>query len=87
MDADWDEFNIEHIARHNVCPNEAEEALLDRNRVSIESNTRNGERRWVILGKTYGGRLLVVVFTRRGEQIRVVTARNATSSEKRRYKR
>lgn len=87
MDADWDEFNIEHIARHNVYPNEAEEALLDRNRVSMESNTRNGERRWVILGKTYGERLLVVVFTRRGEQIRVVTARDATSSEKRRYKR
>jgi len=87
MDADWDEFNIKHIARHNVCPNEAEEALLDRNRVSIESNIRNGEKRWVIVGKTYGNRLLFVVFTRRVEQIRVVTARDASSSEKRRYKR
>jgi hypothetical protein len=87
MNADWDEFNIEHIADHNVSPNEAEEALLDRNRVSIQSNKRNGEKRWVIVGKTYGGRLLVVVFTRRGEQIRVVTAYDATSSERKRYKR
>jgi len=26
---DWDERNIDHIARHNITPDEAEEAFLD----------------------------------------------------------
>jgi len=30
---DWDDANVEHIARHGITPEEAEEVLLDRRRI------------------------------------------------------
>lgn len=63
------------------------EALLDTGRVGIDAYNVRGERRWALLGSTEGGRVLFVVFTRRTEKIRVVTAREAEDKEKRRYKR
>lgn len=86
-DFDWDDANIGHVARHGVEPWEAEEALLDTGRVGIDAYNVRGERRWALLGSTEGGRVLFVVFTRRTEKIRVVTAREAEDKEKRRYKR
>ena len=78
MNFDWDQANIEHIARHNLIPFEVEEALLDQ---------QKNEQRWAALGKSYNGRVLFVVFTRRNGLIRVITARDATPKEKRRYRR
>ena len=34
-DFDWDDDNVEHIARHGVAPWEAEEAALDPEGVAI----------------------------------------------------
>ncbi len=87
MNFDWDSANINHIARHSVRPEEAEEALLDRKRIGTPAYQVENERRWAILGKSNNGRILFIVFTRRNGLIRVVTARDATSKEKRRYRR
>jgi uncharacterized protein len=46
-----------------------------------------GEKRSAVVGATGGGRLLFVVFVRRGDLIRVVSARDAAQSEKRAYRR
>jgi len=46
-----------------------------------------GEKRSAVVGAARGGRLLFVVFVRRGELIRVVSARDAVASEKRAYRR
>ena len=86
-DFDWDEANIEHVARHDVEPQEAEEALLDTGRVGTDAYNARGETRWAALGSTETGRVLFVVFTRRAEKIRVVAARDAEEKEKRRYRR
>ena len=43
------------------------------------------EERWITLGKDAVGRLLVVVYTWRGENARLISARPATSREKRQY--
>jgi uncharacterized DUF497 family protein len=45
------------------------------------------ERRWALLGATEEGRRLYVVYTRRRGRIRVVSARDATPREKRRYRK
>lgn len=87
MNFDWDEGNISHIARHNVRPEEAEEALLDSRRIGTPAYKVRSEQRWAILGQTQNGRILFVVFTRRYQSIRVVTARDATDKEKKRYRR
>lgn len=83
---EWDDDNEGHIAPH-VKPQEAEDAMRDPKRAPQAAYNARGERRWALLGVTKAGRILFVVFTRRREKIRVVTAREATRSEKRRYRK
>lgn len=83
---DWDAANIGYIARHGVTPREAEEAMRDFRRLRAPAYDFEGEVRAGILGMTDGGRILVVVFTRRRGAIRVVTARPAGRREQRRYR-
>ena len=84
---DWDDDNVEHIARHGVSPEEAEEALLDPGRIVTPAPEFAGEQRWTALGASEVGRVLAVVFTRRRGLTRVVTARDAIPREKRQYRR
>jgi len=42
------------------------------------------EREWAI-GETENGSMIVVVFTMRGEQIRIISARKATKIERKKY--
>jgi uncharacterized DUF497 family protein len=42
-----------------------------------------GEKRFVLLGRSDRGRVLVVMFTERGEAIRLISARRATPRERR----
>lgn len=71
------------MARHGVEPWEAEEALEDSGRVAFPAHSGRAG----VLGMTDSGRLLVVIFERRSGAIRVVTARETTSNEKRTYRR
>ena len=81
---DWDEANADHVALHGVSVEEAEEAMLDRHRLSHPAH-QTTEPRWAIVGATEAGRVLLVVFTHRRSLIRVVTARDAIARERRRY--
>jgi uncharacterized DUF497 family protein len=84
---DWDDSNINHIAGHNVEPEEAEEALEDPDLKKDSAYNFKGERRSAIIGATEAGRILLVIYTRRGQNIRVVTVRDASDAQKRRYRR
>lgn len=86
-DFDWNEANIGHVTRHGVEPWEAEEGVLDPERVGASTRKTLVERRFAVVGATESGRVLFVVFTRRGERVRVITARDADDGEKRRYRR
>lgn len=44
-----------------------------------------GEPRYVTIGLDFLGRLLVVVWTSRDEEIRLISARRATRSESKQY--
>lgn len=44
-----------------------------------------GEAREWIIGTSYQQRVLVVVYTEKGQSIRIISARKATKSERRRY--
>lgn len=70
---EWDAANIEHIARHGVTPEEAEQVLAN-DPVLLSGASRGTEFRTVRLGKTNAGRYLTVVYTIKGGKIRVVTA-------------
>ncbi len=80
---DWDDDNVLHIERHQFAPDEVEEVFAGECKVR---RTRQGL--YVGLGETLDGRLAFVVFRRlpRG-LVRVVTARDMDSSERRLFRR
>ena len=80
----WDRANQEHVRRHRVQPHEAEEALNDPQALPVDG-TDLDEARDAIIGLTSGGWLLVVVFTFREDQFRVITARVPSAREARLY--
>ena len=83
---DWDSGNIDHIARHAITPEEAEEVVQDPRRVDRDAYDFEGKHREAIIGLTGQRRLLVVFYTIREGRVRVVTARPARPSELRRYR-
>lgn len=87
VEFEWDDANEDHIAVHGVTPEEAEEALADSRRAPAQAYSVPGEQRRAVLGRTIDQRLLFVVYVRRARALRVVTARDATESERRQYRR
>lgn len=71
---DWDNANRDHLARHNVSPGEAEQAILDAHAMLLEIESATGEDRIKAVGMTAAGRVLAAVFTLRAEAIRPITA-------------
>ena len=70
---DWDASNRDHIARHQVASEEAEQ-VIENGPLDIDAETVEGEERITSIGRTNQGRFLVVVTTLLGTRIRVVTA-------------
>ena len=70
---EWDAANTVHIARHRITPEETEQVVSGA-AVPLESEERGGEERHTELGETAEGRLLIVVWTWRGQRIRIITA-------------
>ena len=81
---DWDDENRVHIAAHSVSCAEAEQ-VIDNEPFDLEFQPVNGEERFVQLGETNAGRILVVVSTWRKTLIRVITAFDAPKALKRVY--
>ena len=76
IEFDWDEANVGHLARHGVSPEEAEQAVLN-NPLDLGMDVIENEERYLSLGATRRGRIVVVVTTWREERVRVVTAFDA----------
>jgi uncharacterized DUF497 family protein len=58
--------------------------LFDGRPIMTELTPRNEEERWLSVGKIEG-LLIAIVWTWRGERIRIITMRRARDGEKRRY--
>jgi uncharacterized protein len=82
---DWDDANTEHIARHKITPDEAEQVISGDDALVVRIETKKGEVRSVCMGRTATGRYLAVVHTVRGARIRVVTAFPMNRSQRRLY--
>ena len=54
-------------------------------RIADDPRHSEGEERFVLLGQSDRHRLLVVMFTERGEVIHLISARRATRREQREY--
>jgi len=79
----WDAWNLNHIARHGVRPEEVEEGFFGE---PVLRKGRGGTR--IALGRTDAGRLLTVIYVDRpGGAVYVVTARDMDHKERRLYRR
>jgi len=81
---EWDNNNIEHIAKHNISPDEVEDVAFD-----DEPWIRKGrnETRYM-LGYTVAGRYLFSVYILKGRGIaRVITAMDMDEKTRKLYKR
>ena len=86
MRFDWDPANIDHIARHKIEPEEAQEAVQDPAGLPFAAHRGpQGQPRFGVVGATEAGWVLVVILEERQERLRVVTARPATEAERARY--
>jgi uncharacterized DUF497 family protein len=73
---DWDQANIEHIRGHAVTLGEVLQVFANE-ASDLRYEVVNSEERWTSIGHTDALRILVVVWTMRGESVRTVTAFDA----------
>ncbi|MBI2822565.1 MAG: BrnT family toxin [Acidobacteria bacterium] len=86
MSYEWDARKAEAILRkHGVDFADAVTALEDQLAVTIRDLHPEEENRFITVGMDGLGRLLVVVYTWRGDAIRVISARKATRRERQQY--
>jgi uncharacterized DUF497 family protein len=83
----WDRGNErKNLDKHGVSMSEIEEAFFDPRKKLLADKFHSGaEDRFLLLGQTRAGRLLLVVFTIRGHRIRAISARDLSRKERRLY--
>ena|SRR5262252_2970141 len=85
---EWNEGNsAKNEAKHGVTDRESEEIFFNKPLLVTRSPKGTKEIRYVALGKTYGSRLLTVVFTVRANRIRVISARPMSRGERKVYEK
>lgn len=84
---DWDEGNKDkNWIKHRVAIKEAEQVFFNQPKVIWRDEKHSGsEKRYIILGQTDMKRKLHVVYALRGENIRVISARDQNRKERRHY--
>lgn len=80
---DWNTTNSgKNKRKHNVEDWECEEVFFDKHKVVLKDKLHSGkEERFILLGKTKRERLLFLVFTKRNEKIRIISARDITKAK------
>lgn len=86
---EWDKGNInKNLKEHNVADKEAEEVFSNKfSKIFKDIRHSQKEYRFVAYGTTNAGRKLTVVFTLRGQKIRVISARDQNKKERRAYEK
>ncbi len=83
---EWDaEKEAKNLAKHGVSFSEASTVFGDRLAEIYDDPDHSDllERREIIIGKSEDGRILLVSFTERSENVRIISAREATPKERR----
>ena len=84
----WDsEKARENRRKHGVAFPNAESVLFDPHAITREDEHAEDEQRFATVGLDALGRVLVIVYTYRGETVRLISARKATRNESRVYAR
>jgi uncharacterized DUF497 family protein len=84
---EWDEEEAkENLRRHEASFEEAKMVVSDPFLWTFPDLEHSGiEQRYINIGYSSRGRVLVVIHTERGANIRIISCRKATASERRAY--
>ena len=84
---EWDEEKANtNLRKHQISFEEAKTVFNDPMSITIANPDHSiNEERYVDIGISSQGQILVVVYTERGETIRVISCRKATRREQRAY--
>jgi uncharacterized DUF497 family protein len=84
---EWDDGNFDKkLILHDVSAMDCEEVFFNYPLITqIDEKHSKKEDRYYCLGHSDSGRFLFIVFTIRGRNIRVISARDMTKKEKRIY--
>jgi uncharacterized protein len=81
---EWDDVKSDaNLVKHGISFDEASEIFY--RPIIIRKSTRNDEERWLAIGISHD-RLMSVIFTRRSDLIRIISARHPRPDEKRAYR-
>ena len=88
MSYQWDPRKAtSNLEKHGVDFADAVGVFEDEWALTLKEQHVAGEQRFVTLGMDFLGRVLVVVYTYRNGDIRLISARTATKRERRAYER
>jgi uncharacterized DUF497 family protein len=80
---EWDQNKSDaNLIKHGIDFEDASEVFYGP--VVVRRSNRNNEERWIAIGKS-NDRYVSVIFTRRNEVIRIISARHSRTDEKRAY--
>jgi uncharacterized DUF497 family protein len=79
--------NAANVRKHGVPLADGDGVLNDPLAITVEDHTAAAERRFVTIGLNSFGVLMVVVFSYRGDDVRLISVRKATSRERRTYEK
>jgi uncharacterized protein len=84
---EWDTNKANgNLAKHGVSFEESSTVFGDPRSLTIPDPVHSQtEERFVTIGSSHRGKLLVVVHTERGDNIRIISARPASRRERRNY--
>ena len=84
---EWDEKKAKtNATKHGVRFEEAATVFGDPLSLTIPDPAHSqAEERFIVLGESHAGKLLVVVHTARGDNLRIISARRASRRERKNY--
>ena len=88
MNYQWDPAKAEaNVKKHDVEFAGAVGVFEDPNAITIEDLDAEGEQRFLSMGMDVLGRIIVVAYKYRGEDVRLISARKASKKEVRVYEK
>jgi len=86
MSTEYDpQKNALNLSKHGVPLSEGDGVLRDPLAVTMEDDSVDGEARWVTIGMNTLGTVMVVAWTQRSENVRLISVRKAEPKERRSY--
>jgi hypothetical protein len=87
MKFEWDDDKaVTNLSKHGVSFDEAKKVFDDPLYVDFyDPDHSDDEERYLIVGKSNQGRLLIISYTERKNSIRIISAREVTRSEREAY--